>query len=283
VSDSIGAALGRFAAALTAAGFDEPRRRARRLIAGTLDLPPADLLAHPERPLAAGDVGRLETALRRMLAGEPLSRILGRREFWGLDFALSPDTLDPRPETETVVEAVLQLLPERDRMLRLLDLGTGTGCLLLALLHEFPAAFGVGVDVAEGAALTARRNAAALGLSGRAVFVVGDWGAAVAGRFDAIVANPPYIATDSVAGLPHVVIGYDPRRALDGGADGLVAYRVIAGAARRLLAPGGIVAWEVGEGQARAVADIAANAGLVVEDYQRDLAGIIRCVVAVRK
>src|SRR5438876_10599901 len=207
------------------ARFDEPRRRARRLVASTLALAPADLLAQPDRTVEEQARVRVRVALARMVDREPWSRILGRREFWGMEFGLSADTLDPRPETETVVTAVLRSIPDRGAPLRFLDLGTGTGCILLALLSEFPAATGFGVDIAADAAITARRNAGALGLAGRAHFVAGDWTAAVSGEFDAIVSNPPYIARNRLADLPREVARYDPRRALDGGPDGLRAYR----------------------------------------------------------
>src|SRR5439155_13282004 len=173
-----------------------------RLVAYALDLTPAELLGHPELMLDEHQIDRAGLILGRMVGHEPLSRILGRREFWGLEFALSADTFDPRPETETVVEAVLRRVPDREAPLRLLDLGTGTGCILLALLSEFPAATGFGVDVAADAAIAARRNAGELGLTGRAHFLAGDWTAAVSGEFDAIVSNPPYIARNRLADLP---------------------------------------------------------------------------------
>ena len=220
--------------------------------------------------------------LKRMLAHEPLSRIVGRREFWGLDFLLSADTLDPRPESETLVEIVLARLPERRRPRHFLDLGTGTGCLLLALLSEYPTADGVGVDIAPGAARTARENAERLGLGARARFVVGSWTAALTGRFDAIVANPPYIERAAIPALPPEVRDYDPIRALDGGADGLEAYRAIAAALPSLLPPGGLFAVETGIGQAASVAAILRRHGLRVEGIVPDLAGIERCVVACR-
>ena len=279
---TIGATIDEAAAALAAAGFDEPRRRTRRLVATALDLSPSEVFAHPERRLSEAQWARLGGMLRRMLAHEPLSRIAGKREFWGLEFLLSADTLDPRPETETVVEAVLARLP-RNAAHRFLDLGTGTGCLLLALLSEFPQASGIGVDIAPGAALTARLNAERLGLAGRARFAVGDWAAAISGRFAAVVANPPYIATAAIATLAPEVGEYDPHVALDGGADGLAAYRAIAPDLPRLLAPGGLFAAEIGAGQAAAVTAILAEQGVAPIDAIPDLAGIARCVVARRQ
>ena len=277
---TIGGALAEAAVGLAEAGFDEPRRRAQGLLAAALDLSAAAVFAHPERMLSPAQQTRVANMLDRMLAREPLSRIVGRREFWGLEFLLSADTLDPRPETETVVEAVLARLPERDRPYRFLDLGTGTGCLLLALLSECPAASGVGVDIAPGAIRTARQNADRLGLGRRALLVVGNWAEALAGRFDAIVANPPYIESAAIAALPPEVKEYDPSRALDGGADGLAAYRAIAAGLRLLLLPGGIFAAEIGLGQAQAVAAILAQQGLRIDGSAPDLAGIERCVIA---
>jgi release factor glutamine methyltransferase len=279
---TIGAAIGEAAARLTAAGLDEPRRRARGLLAAALGVTSTEVFAHPERTLNRAEQARFSGMLRRMMAREPLSRIIGRREFWGLEFLLAADTLDPRPETETVVEAVLARFPERDRPCRFLDLGTGTGCLLLALLSEYRAASGVGIDIAPGAAQTARRNAERLGLGDRALFVVGDWAAALSGAFDAIVANPPYIDSASVAALPPEVREHDPRRALDGGADGFAAYRRIARDLPRLLPPGGLFAAEIGVGQADAVAAILRRQGLSVEALVPDLAGIDRCILARR-
>ena len=279
---TIGSRTTQLAVALTLAGVDEARRRARRLVAAALDLSPAEVLARNDRAVTNDESERIAAMLRRTLAHEPLSRVLGAREFWGLDFMLSPDTLDPRPETETLVEAVLARLPERRRPRRFLDLGTGTGCLLLALLSEYPAANGVGVDLAAGAVDTAARNAERHGLRPRAEFVVGNWGKGLAEAFDVIVANPPYIASRDLAALPPEVRDYDPSLALDGGADGLAAYRAIAADLPRLLAPAGFFACEIGVGQENAVAGIISAAGLVIDNVLPDLAGIPRCVVARR-
>jgi release factor glutamine methyltransferase len=282
VGATIGSALAEAAAALAAAGVDEPRRHARRLIAAALRLSAAEVFAHPATVLAPAEEARIAEILSRMTAREPLSRIIGRREFWGLDFLLSADTLDPRPESESVVEAVLARLLDRTPAYRFLDLGTGTGCLLLALLSEFPRAIGVGIDVAAGAARAARRNARLLDLGERAHFAVGDWAGAVAGGFDAVVANPPYIATGAISELPREVRNYDPTRALDGGTDGLRAYRVIAVELPRLLRPGGLFAAEIGLGQEGAVAAILAQSGLGIDGFAADLGGVIRVIVARR-
>ena len=280
MTETLGSLLAEAAATLARAGFAESRRRARRLVAATLDLAPAELLAHPERAIDEQRTDYVRLALGRMADREPLSRILGRREFWGLEFSLSSDTLDPRPETETVVETVLRAGLNREAPLHFLDLGTGTGCILLALLSEFPAAIGFGVDIALGPVMTALGNAAALGLGERAHFLVGDWGTAISGRFDVIASNPPYIGGAALADLPPEVALYDPRLALDGGADGLGAYRSLMFDLLRLLRPGGIFACEVGSGQAPAVAAILRARGLAVDGCERDLAGIARCVVA---
>jgi release factor glutamine methyltransferase len=277
---TLGALLAEAAAALTQANVGEPRRRARRLVASTLALAPADLLAHSERTVDEQASDRVRVALARMVDREPLSRILGRREFWGMEFGLSADTLDPRPETETVVTAVLRSIPDRGAPLRFLDLGTGTGCILLALLSEFPAATGFGVDVVAGAAMTARRNAATLGLAHRADFAVGDWGTPISGVFDVIISNPPYIASVALADLPREVALYDPRCALDGGPDGLACYRSLAADIRRLMGPRSLFVCEVGLSQGSAVEAILRANGLSIERCERDLAGIMRCVVA---
>jgi release factor glutamine methyltransferase len=279
-AQTLGSLLAEVAGGLAAAGFDEPRRRARRLAGAALDLDPAELLAHPQRAVAAPQERRLRWMLRRLIGGEPISRIAGRRAFWGLEFGLSADTLDPRPDSEAVVAAVLARIPKLEARLRLLDLGTGTGCLLLALLSELPRASGVGVDIAAGAAATARLNAAALGLDRRARFFVGEWGRALDGRFAVIVANPPYIPSPTLADLPGAVRSYDPRRALDGGPDGLDAYRAIAADLPRLLRQDGIFAAEIGVGQGDAISALLSESGLAPEAIERDLAGIARCLVA---
>lgn len=279
---SIGAALSSATARLAEIAMTEPRRQARRLIAAALQITATEVFAHPERKLTDAEQARLGDMLRRIAAHEPLSRITGSREFWGLDFLLSADTLDPRPETETLVEAVLGRLADRNRPYRLLDLGTGTGCLLLALLSELPNATGLGVDLAPHAAAAARRNAKRLGLAPRASFVAGDWASSISARFDAVVANPPYISSGDIAGLMPEVRKHDPHLALDGGVDGLAAYRAMAADLPRLLQCGGLFAVEIGSGQGEAVASILAHTGLIIEGVAADLAGIARVLVARR-
>ena len=207
-----------------------------------------------------------------------MAYILGRREFWGLDFTVSPATLIPRPDTETLVEAVLAtgIAPRR-----VLDLGTGTGCLLLAVLHEFPPAFGVGVDVSPEASLLAKRNAASLGMADRAVFLTGSWADALDQTFDLVLSNPPYIEAADVAGLMPEVARYEPLSALAAGADGLDAYRAIIAGLPRLLTPDGLAVLELGAGQALSVAQLGAAAGFSCTTRQ-GLDGIDRAVVLTR-
>jgi release factor glutamine methyltransferase len=278
--ETIGSTLITVSQALDEAGFDEPRRRARRVIAAALSLTATEVFAEIDRMVTETESEHVMALLSRVVAHEPLSRILGIREFWGLEFLLSADTLDPRPESETVVEATLARLADLGRAYRILDLGTGSGCLLLALLSERPMATGLGSDCAPGAAVAARDNAERLGLAGRAGFAVGDWAAAITGPFDAVVVNPPYITSGAIATLAPEVRDFDPRVALDGGGDGLDAYRKIARELPRLLAPGGIFVGELGFSQDHAVAEIIGTAGLAVETLLPDLAGIPRCIVA---
>jgi release factor glutamine methyltransferase len=280
--ETVGSLVAVSTGALSAAGYEDPRRHARRLVASALSITQAELFGRLDRVVDDHQIGRVQLVLRRMINREPLSRILGQREFWGLQFVLSAETLDPRPETESVVEAVLQRIPDRQAPLRILDLGTGTGCLLLALLSELPASSGVGIDIAEDAVRTASRNTAALGFAGRALFLVSDWGAALTARFDAIVVNPPYIASTDLAVLPREVAWYDPPRALDGGEDGLDSYRAIATDLAGRLAPEGIFAAEVGADQADAVASILTASGLEFGGIEKDLSGVARCVIARR-
>jgi release factor glutamine methyltransferase len=279
VTETFGAMLAETTAALFSEGCGEARRRARRLLASALGLGSLELLAHPEREITERQAQHIRWMLQRSIAGEPLSRMVGRREFWGLEFALSAGTLDPRPESEAVVEAVLRRIRQRDTELRLLDLGTGSGCLVLALLSELPEATGVAVDISAGAAATARMNAVALGFASRAHFFVGEWGKALTGRFAVIVANPPYITRRTLAELPSSVRDFDPQLALDGGADGLDAYRKIGAELPRLLTRDGVFATEVGVGQAEAVAGMLEDMRLVIDDIEHDLTGIARCVV----
>jgi release factor glutamine methyltransferase len=220
----------------------------------------------------------------RRAAGEPLARIVGEKEFWGLTFRLSPETLVPRPDTETVVSAALAAVRSRPAgtSQRILDIGTGSGAILCALLCELPDATGTGTDRARGALETARDNAGRLRLTGRADFVLTDWATAVAGPFDLVVANPPYIESREIAALPLEVRGFDPHLALDGGEDGLDGHRAIVADLGRLLGPRGRAFIEVGAGQADTVARLGAGFGFAASRY-RDLAGIERVVELARE
>lgn len=221
---------------------------------------------------------RLADAARRRLRREPVARILGHREFWGLRFALSAHTLVPRPDSETVVATALRLVADRGAPLRLLDLGTGSGCLLVALLCELPRAVGLGVDRSPEALGIARANALRNGTGGRALFALSDWGAPAAGPFDLVLANPPYIATDAFDGLDPEVRDHDPRAALDGGPDGLACYRAILAEAPRVLARDGRAVLEIGFDQERAVRALVERAGLTVLEGARDLGGHVRAL-----
>ncbi len=270
---------------LAEAGIETPELDARILAGHALGLDRGQMIADSRRLLDADDLARIEAVVARRLDREPVGRILGKREFWGLDFALGPDTLEPRPDSETAVQETLDVIDERiagggrDAPLRIADLGTGSGCLLVALLSELPAAYGIGVDVSAPALAVARANARANGVGERTGFVVGNWTEALAGGFDIIVANPPYIPTDDCAALSREVAEFDPITALDGGADGLDAYRAILADTERSLAPSGSLVLEFGIGQRDAIATLARERGLAVGATQHDLNGIERVLV----
>ena len=266
---------------LSAAGIDSARLDARLLAAAVLKCTPNDVLMQSSVIMQEQNYDLFKSFLKRRCDHEPVSRILGVREFWSLPFVLSPDTLDPRPDSETVVETALKLvLGWESQPSSVLDIGTGTGCLLLALLSEWRSAYGVGVDISEGAAKTAQMNAVELGLSERARFFVGDWLEALDGRFDVIVSNPPYIREEEMPKLSPEVRAFDPQVALSGGSDGLDAYRKIVPEGRRLLRPGGVLVVEFGRGQEIEVDSIMRAEGLTRIETHRDLSGIIRCLSA---
>jgi release factor glutamine methyltransferase len=274
-----GAAVAAARDALRRAGIDTAALDARLLVSHGLGVAPAHLLGHPEHPLGPGVARRLDRLVARRLAGEPLAYIVGVREFWSLPLSVSPATLIPRPDSETLIETALALFGRRRRGLRVLDLGTGSGCLLLALLHEWPDATGVGVDRSIDALRVARGNAEALALAGRARFVCGDWIGAIGGLFDAIVCNPPYVPDAEWRRLPPAIGRFEPRAALVGGVDGLDSYRRLLPGLGRVMSAGGAAVLEIGATQADPVRMIATAAGLAAVDVRADLAGRPRCVV----
>jgi release factor glutamine methyltransferase len=257
---------------LADAGIENPRLESRLLLAHALGRQSEDLIRDLSAVAASSDFGAL---LGRRAAHEPLAYILGQREFWSLPFRVSPATLIPRPETETVVEAALSLAGKNPLVL---DLGTGTGCLLLSILHERPEAFGIGVDRSEAAARLAHENAANLGLGTRSAFLCGDWARSINARFDLVVSNPPYIATPDLATLMPDVAAHEPRLALDGGPGGLTAYQAIIGDLPRILAKTGAAVLELGFGQFASVAAIAEAAGYRSE-ARFDLSRIARAII----
>jgi len=274
------ALLAEAASGLGAAGIDDPVREARLLLAHALDTDLSGLLRlGPDAVPTADQAAVFAGVLARRLSREPLAFIVGETGFWTLNLAVSPATLIPRPDSETLIDALCVAMPDRAAVGSVLDLGTGTGCLLLAALAEYPAARGVGVDLNPDAARLARGNAARNGLAARAAFVAGSWADSLAGQFDVVLSNPPYIPNADLAGLMPEVVAFEPARALDGGADGLDAYRVLMAVMPRLLAPGGVGILEIGVGQAQSVPALAVAQGLRVEDVRRDYGGHPRAVV----
>ncbi|AMJ63166.1 peptide chain release factor N(5)-glutamine methyltransferase [Bosea sp. PAMC 26642] len=265
----------RLAARFRVAGIESAAVDARWLVEAALKDLPEDL-----HVLDRATLDRLDDLAARRLAGEPVWRIVGEREFWGLPFKLSPETLEPRPDSETIVEAALEALdPRRDEPLAILDLGTGTGCLLIALLSEYGGARGIGIDMSGQACATARGNAERNGVAARASFRKGNWTEGLDEAFDLVVSNPPYIPAGDIAGLSREVREHDPRLALDGGQDGLDAYRALARGLPGVLSPRGIVVLEIGAGQADDVIAIMNLAGFVHQGGRHDLGGHLRALI----
>jgi release factor glutamine methyltransferase len=272
--------VARVAERLAAAGVETARGDAWLLLAAATGRQRAHLMAGGAQALTASEEARLDQLVCRRAAREPMAYVLGEKEFWSLPFRVSPAVLIPRPETETVVEAALAQVCDRRAPLRLLDLGTGSGCLLLALLSELPQATGLGVDVGGEALGVARANAERLGLAPQARFEQRSWGVGLDGIFDLIVSNPPYVGAADLNRLEPEIRDFEPQLALIAGPDGLDAYRALLPDCARLLAEGGSVALEIGQGQGDAVAALLAGHGLAVVDRRPDLAGIERCLVA---
>jgi release factor glutamine methyltransferase len=269
--------------ALTAAGIDNVRFEARLLLAHAAHLTIEQLVARGNDTTPAGVVEAVRALTARRVRREPMAYILGEREFWGLNFKVTPAVLVPRPDSETLIEASLELLPDRDRRWRILDLGVGSGCLLLTLLREFPQAAGVGMDASPEALAVARGNAETLGVAGRATLVTGDWrepgwAERLSGPFDLVISNPPYIKSQVIDRLMPEVARFEPRQALDGGPDGLVAYRTIAAASSKLITRGGWLAVEAGEGQSAEIVELFRVAGLTPKAPWKDLGGIERVI-----
>ncbi|MCZ4282150.1 peptide chain release factor N(5)-glutamine methyltransferase [Kiloniella laminariae] len=265
---------------LQAAGIEGARLDVRILLATALGKEPSFILGYPEHPVNEADCARFDAMISRRVSREPVSRILGRREFWSLSFRISADTLDPRPDSETLISTVLERVSQAGKPVRILDLGTGTGCLLLTLLHELPEAIGVGVDLSPGAVEIASLNATDLGLSDRASFRVGDWCNGLGGDWDVIISNPPYIGEGEKADLEPEVLNYDPPMALFAGEDGMLDYRALIPQAVERLSPGGFLVIEAGIGQADQINQIMSDYGLICEAAGRDLGGIARACIA---
>ena len=278
---TLGDALAVARSRLVAAGIPDAATDARVLAQCAFGGDRAYLLTHTSVAPPSRDWAALQAMVARRIQGEPVSRILGYREFWSLRLRITPDTLDPRPDTETVVGVVLDRVIRRDQPLKVLDLGTGTGCILLAVLSELPLARGIGIDRSAGAVAVAGQNAAALGVSDRCGFVVGDWATAIRpSSVDIVVSNPPYIPSQTIDGLQPEVARHDPRQALDGGPDGLSAYRDLAPQVSDVLRPGGLVVFEVGAGQADSVYRLMKGVGFNNLRRTLDFSGTQRCVSA---
>ena len=263
-----------------AAQLDTPELDARLLVQGALGVSHENLLLNSSRSISAPEKKLLETMVQRRLQHEPVSRILGMRAFWKSDFKISPATLDPRADSETLIEAVLNNV-NKESPLTIIDMGTGTGCLLLSLLQELPQATGDGIDISPEAIEIARQNAESLNLNSRSSFMATSWNKINAVKlYEVVISNPPYISQSEMAGLGPEVGKYDPITALFGGVDGLDCYREIAALMPRLLAPAGMLFLEIGATQAEAVKGILGKSGLVVLQTLSDLAGHDRCLVA---
>ena len=268
---------------LEAAGLDGPVIDARLLVEAACDATRADIVTDPHRPLTAEQAATLDSYLERRERREPVSHILGRKGFWKVMLSVTADVLTPRPDSEAIVDFALKSYGEHERF-SILDLGVGSGALILAILAERPAAKGLGIDVSEEALAVARENAANLGLASRCALLRGDWTAGLAGEsFDLVVSNPPYIASHVIAGLEPEVRDYEPRLALDGGPDGLDAYRVLAPEILRVLKPGGRFAVEIGYDQKAAVETLFREAGAVAVRTLVDLSGNDRVVAGEKR
>lgn len=277
-ANTVAAALAEAGDRLKSAGADTPELDARVLLRHATGHDDAWLFANGDAEIVPAALDGFAALLARREQREPVSQIVASREFWSRDFRVTPDVLTPRPDTETLVETVLSRIEDRDAALRILDLGTGSGCLLLTLLAECPNATGLGIDASAAALEVAAANATALGLEARVEWREGDWCEELEGEFDVIVSNPPYIARYELRHLEPEVRDFEPNLALDGGADGLAAYRRIVPALRRLGTGRSIIALELGRGQARGVAALGRVAGLRIADTEQDIAHRARVI-----
>lgn len=256
---------------------------ARVLLEHVLGVSREQLLFSLDLEITKEQYTRLEILVEKRIERQPIAQIIGKREFWGMNFVVSENTLDPRPDSETLIEYVLERVKNRAAALRILDLGTGTGCLILSLLSELPAAKAVAVDYCEKALLIAKENAMALGLIGKVEFICSDWCENISGEFDIIISNPPYIPSDAIAVLAPEVSKFEPKLALDGGKDGFSCYRKIVGALPKVMAKNGFVAFELGIGQQHLMEELARKNDLEVVGVRHDLGGIARCIILQHK
>lgn len=284
MSATLGTLMAEGVAALNEAGIENARMDVRILLARAAGVDGGRISAWPEDEVAADKEAAFRDMIARRSGHEPVGRILGERDFWRHTFKLAPETLEPRPDSETLVEWAIDFLEDNDAP-RIVDFGTGTGCLLLSTIGDLPGSSGIGLDISEGAVACARENARALDLDGQVEFRVSDWDSALDGReradgFDLVMSNPPYITRDEMETLSPEVQKFDPRIALTDEGDGLAAYRVLSQVAFDLAKPGGFVIFEIGRGQEKDVGQLLVEAGFVGVEYREDLGGIVRCVAA---
>jgi len=283
-SSNLGALMAEAVTALSEAGIENARMDARILLARAAGVDSGRISAWPEDVVSADKADTFRDMIARRIGHEPVGRILGERDFWRHTFKLSPETLEPRPDSETLVEWAIDFLEDADAP-RIVDFGTGTGCLLLSAVGDLPGATGIGLDLSEGAVTCARENARLLDLDDQVEFRVSDWDSALdakdrAAGFDLVMSNPPYITADEMTTLSQEVQKFDPRLALTDEGDGLAAYRVLSQVAFDLAKPGGFVIFEIGRGQEKDVGQLLIEAGFVGVEYREDLGGIVRCVAA---
>lgn len=283
-SSNLGALMAEAVTALSEAGIENARMDARILLARAAGVDSGRISAWPEDVVSADKADTFRDMISRRIGHEPVGRILGERDFWRHTFKLSPETLEPRPDSETLVEWAIDFLEDADAP-RIVDFGTGTGCLLLSAVGDLPGATGIGLDLSEGAVTCARENARLLELDDQVEFRVSDWDSALDAKdraegFDLVMSNPPYITADEMTTLSQEVQKFDPRVALTDEGDGLAAYRVLSQVAFDLAKPGGFVIFEIGRGQEKDVGQLLIEAGFVGVEYREDLGGIVRCVAA---